>query len=761
MVDNRDIAREGIRLGNYRIRDQIGRGGMGTVYRAEHTTLGTEVAVKVLSPRFATDPAFIARFEREARAAAALSHPNIVRVFDAGDDNGLRYIIMEYVSGQTLADVLAAQGKLDVPHALQILKDITSALVHAHARGIIHRDITPGNIMITPDGQVKLTDMGLAKQVGSQLATGATETGATVGTPYYMSPEQVVDSKSVDPRTDLYSLGATMYHLVTGKRPFDGGSAYEIMRRVETEDPVGLHRLEPSVRRDVCRLVERLMAKSRRDRYQSAEELVEDIERIEAGDHIARHRTRLKAFRPAGSARKHWKIIVIAGSSAAVVAAAVIIGFLLSYRPQPVIGETPVAIAVTGHPPPPVNSGDRPSLSITAPWPMVLPSAPVDIETTGEGYVFSAGTSRLTVSPEQINLALMGRPVLKNEFLIYREEAGKLEATSNMVLEETPEGAILLRKTYAFPPLGPDRFIRQRVRFSERAALIEWEAVLPPHDDVVHVGLDFEGGFLGADDAPGQGMIGLFMGDTLGAPSGIDRHAVTVGGGAGWSIEQREKGDLRLVRRIDALNAGTEHVTMWVLLTAVPRIERELYAAALANGGLTLFAGEDELLVGDRFFQTGFDADAMVPTGYYFDEQDLAIGYRFAVPPSRPEEPSPLVKSLLFTEARVQMEWLWHATEASQIAFQVAPATVLGRNFIAKLADGKSESGVLSSTTNLENVRALVVDLGDRTVSFTGKGADYAFDGEHVRLVHTGAVEPGEPRTGKLVIEFAKPPASE
>lgn len=746
MLDNSENAHEGIRLGNYRIQDQIGRGGMGTVYRAEHTTLGTHVAIKVLSPRFATDPAFVARFEREARAAAALSHPNIVRVFDAGDDDGLHYIVMEFVDGQTLADVLAVKGKLDVPRALLILKDIASALVHAHARQIIHRDITPGNIMITPDGQVKLADMGLAKQMGSQLPTGATETGATVGTPYYMSPEQVVDSKSVDPRTDLYSLGATFYHLVTGKRPFDGGSAYEIMRRVETEDPVPLHRLEPGIPRDVCRLVERLMVKNRQDRYRSAQELLEDVQRLEAGGHIAKHRKRLRAFRPAGSARKHWKNVVIAGGSAAVAAAAVIIGFLLRYRPETIVVEMPRAISVSASATPDATAKIPESKGFKTPWPVVLPSAPVEVETTSDGFVFAAGESRMVISTDGLTLKMTGIPLITGDFARLESPGGGTIAGKQIhTLDETSAGTIL-ETTLAFGPSAPS--VTRRILFSERTLLVEWECdSRTGHPDV---GIQLNTSVLpngshatagGAAESPPDEVISVLV------------------EGGGYSFPE----DSRL-RAFVSAGASPEDIAVptrtRALVTSIPVIRQETYAARLDSGQLTVSLPGRATIVSDDFMLPGGVPSGAVPTGYYRSEDGAAIGYRFLLPTNENGATVPLIKSLLFTATRVQIEWLWD-TEAGQASFQLDPSTVLGRNFIAKLADDQSEGGVLSSATTLENVHALLVDLGDRTVSFMGRGADYAFDGEHVRLVHTAPVEPGKPRTGKLVIEFAQPSANE
>jgi len=748
MLHNSENPREGIRLGNYRIRDQIGRGGMGTVYRAEHTTLGTQVAIKILSPRFATDPGFIARFEREAQAAAALSHPNIVGVFDAGDDDGLRYIVMEYVDGQTLADVLAAQGKFDLPRALLILRDIAAALVHAHARHIIHRDITPGNIMITPDGQVKLADMGLAKLVGSQLPTGATETGATVGTPYYMSPEQVADSKSVDTRTDLYSLGATFYHLITGRRPFDGGSAYEIMRRVETEEPVPLHRLEPGLPRDVCRLVERLMAKGRQDRYPSAEELLEDIERLEAGVQITRYRKQLKAFRPAAGARKHWKNVVIAGGSAAVVASAVIVGFLLSFKPETIVIRTPSAIAVSSSPYPNEMVKIPESKTFDTPWPIVLPSAPVEIETDDEGYVFVAGASRMTASSEGLTLTMAGVPLIFGEFADLQLVNGtSASGKASHALDQTSAGA-LLETTYQFGSSAPGLAASRRIFFSEHTLLVEWRCDPKPNTLLI--------GFLLNSDALSRRP--RMSADAERTPASDQIVSITSEG----SVRIAADGSRLSVRMglPDLARDPAVPPDSRALITSIPAIRRKTYAAVLENGELTVSLPDGATLVTDRFSVPGNAVTGAIPTGYYRSEDGSAIGYRLLFPRYGEGAVGPLVKSLLFTDGRVQIEWLWD-TDVGRVAFQLDPATALGRNFIAKLADDQSASGVLSSATELENVYALLVQIGGRTVAFAGKGADYAFDGEHVRLIHTALVEPGKPRTGKLVIEFTEPPANE
>jgi serine/threonine-protein kinase len=214
-------------LGSYSLVRKIGEGGMGTVYHGVQTKLDRHVALKVL-PKFRTeDKAFLERFEREAKAAAALNHPNIVQVYDIGEENGTHFFAMEFVDGEDLAQRLEREEKLPLEDGLSIIHSIAKALQFAHSRTIIHRDIKPDNIMVSQEGDIKLADMGLAKSVDEDK--GVTATGVGLGTPYYMAPEQAEDASRADHRSDIYALGITLLHLLTGRRPFDGPTAVSVI----------------------------------------------------------------------------------------------------------------------------------------------------------------------------------------------------------------------------------------------------------------------------------------------------------------------------------------------------------------------------------------------------------------------------------------------------------------------------------------------------------------------------------------------------
>lgn len=260
----------GRELGGCRIKRRIASGGMGTVYEAEQVNLGRTVALKVLSHDLAEDESFVKRFLQEARSAAALNHTNIIHINDAGHSDGIFFFTMEYVSGENLSQRLQRRGSLPLAEALEITDQVAEALQHAHQHEIVHRDIKPENIMITPDGRVKLADLGLAKQVMEGDASTITQAGAILGTPYYMSPEQARDFRTADARADLYSLGVTLYKMLSGRVPFDGSSPIEVMMKALEGGKTPLSDLIPDVSPEVEDLVNRLMHVDPDARYRSA-----------------------------------------------------------------------------------------------------------------------------------------------------------------------------------------------------------------------------------------------------------------------------------------------------------------------------------------------------------------------------------------------------------------------------------------------------------------------------------------------------------
>src|SRR4051794_29790539 len=271
--------------GRYEIGAVLGYGGMAEVHYGRDVRLGRDVAIKLLRSDLARDPAFQARFRREAQSAASLNHPAIVAVYDTGEDsaNGgvSPYIVMEYVEGRTLRQVIEAEGRLLPQRALEITALICTALDQAHRAGIVHRDVKPGNVMLTPGGDVKVMDFGIARAVTSTAAT-MTQTAAVIGTAHYLSPEQA-RGEHVDARSDVYSTGCMLYELVTGAPPFSGDSAVAVAYQHVREDPVPPSRIEPDVPAAVDAIVLKAMAKNAANRYQTAGEMRADIERALAG----------------------------------------------------------------------------------------------------------------------------------------------------------------------------------------------------------------------------------------------------------------------------------------------------------------------------------------------------------------------------------------------------------------------------------------------------------------------------------------------
>jgi predicted Ser/Thr protein kinase len=271
----------GARVGPCRIEQRLAAGGMGVVYRALHVQMGHDVAVKILSPSLAQDQEYVTRFFREAGAAGQIDHPNVVRVIDVGKFEDRYYLVMEYVHGETLDAVLEKERKLPLERATKIIREIASGLAAAHRSGIVHRDVKPGNILISPDGKPHLTDFGLARH--AETRRGLTIEGTFLGTPEYSSPEQV-EGKKVDHRTDLYSLGCTYYQLLSGTLPFLGESPMEIAIKRAKEDPRPLENAMPGVDARAASIVNRLIQREVGKRYGSCTDLIRDLDRILAGE---------------------------------------------------------------------------------------------------------------------------------------------------------------------------------------------------------------------------------------------------------------------------------------------------------------------------------------------------------------------------------------------------------------------------------------------------------------------------------------------
>jgi hypothetical protein len=267
-----------LQLGRYRILQKLGQGGMGDVYLAHDGKLDRRVALKVLPAERISDQDAIARFQREAKALAKLSHPGIVQAFDSEEDQGRHFLVMEYVEGQSLADLLKEKRRVGPTLAAEYVRQAALALQHAHERGLVHRDLKPSNLLLTPAGRIKVLDLGLARFLQDQVADpGRTREGTALGTPDYMAPEQFQSARDVDGRADLYALGCTLYHLLTGRVPFPGTSLVEKCRAHESQEPPPIEELCPEAPAGLVLVVRRMMAKLPADRFQHAGELAEAL----------------------------------------------------------------------------------------------------------------------------------------------------------------------------------------------------------------------------------------------------------------------------------------------------------------------------------------------------------------------------------------------------------------------------------------------------------------------------------------------------
>lgn len=265
----------------YEIEQWLGEGTMGAVFRGRQISLDRSVAIKVLTPRLARNETFLRRFLREARAVARLNHPNVVSGIDVGSVRGCHYFVMEFVEGPTLLQILEQRGELTEEQATKLIRQVARALEHADKNSLVHRDVKPANIIVTKKGVAKLCDLGLAKLMDEDASE--TNEGRAMGTPFYISPEQARGDHDVDIRSDVYSLGATYYHAVCGRPPFQGRTPAVVMAKHLTEPLVPVQLIRPDVSRGCAAVIDRMLAKDRAERYQHPTELLEDLQLVLTG----------------------------------------------------------------------------------------------------------------------------------------------------------------------------------------------------------------------------------------------------------------------------------------------------------------------------------------------------------------------------------------------------------------------------------------------------------------------------------------------
>jgi serine/threonine protein kinase len=332
----------GRRLGNYELIEAIGAGGMAAVLRARDLELGRIVALKILPPEAARDPEGVTRFKQEARAAARLDHENVARVYACGEDQGLHFIAFEFVEGDNLRVVIDHRGPLPAAECVRYMMQVAAGLRHAAERGVVHRDIKPSNILITPDGRAKIVDMGLARHLGSEsINGGVTQSGVTLGTFDYISPEQALDPRRADVRSDIYSLGCTFYHALTGRPPVPEGTAARKLQAHQHDPPLDPRELNPAIPDELAAILALMMAKDPARRYQSPTELIAHLkglaERLKVTDAVLHDSTihavpaDLRLLPEAPRFRPAWMLAV----AAAAVAVAAFVAFTANPGPAP------------------------------------------------------------------------------------------------------------------------------------------------------------------------------------------------------------------------------------------------------------------------------------------------------------------------------------------------------------------------------------------------------------------------------------------
>jgi serine/threonine protein kinase/nitrous oxidase accessory protein NosD len=442
------------RLGRYQLLDKLGQGGMGEVYLARDAELDRSVALKVLPPESVHDAGAVARFQREARALAKLSHPNIVQAFDSGSDGGRHFLVMEYVEGQSLAALLRTSGAVSPARAADYAHQAALALQHAHDKGLVHRDLKPSNLLLTPQGRVKLLDLGLARFLQDQIADpNRTREGVGLGTPDYAAPEQFRDAHSADARADIYSLGCTLYHLLTGRVPFPGSSLREKWEAHAAREPTPLEELCPEAPAGLVLAVQKMMAKRPADRFAGAAEAAEALAPFVAGSsasfaHLKMTRSWRSGQLTTAFPRRRALTLAVGVAAAAVLVG---LGFALAglWRPPAGAPSGPGPLVER-------DGGDKPKDDIPKDGPKSPDDKPKPDEPPGDPDVLTVaktGKARFKTISDALEVVKPGQTVRVLDDAVYTEpvllnrteqHAGvTLEAARGATLELQGEGNLI------------------------------------------------------------------------------------------------------------------------------------------------------------------------------------------------------------------------------------------------------------------------------------------------------------------------------
>jgi tRNA A-37 threonylcarbamoyl transferase component Bud32 len=400
--------------GRYTVTRKIGQGGMGAVYEATHTLIGKRVAVKVLLDKYARKEQVVARLEQEARLASSIGHEHIIDITDFGQtEDGRTFVVMEFLEGESLAELLNREGPLPEQRIIDIARQIASALGAAHAKGIVHRDVKPDNVFLLRRKDkdfVKVVDFGISKSlrasdVGEEDSPRLTQTGMVLGTPLYMSPEQARGDDELDARIDVYALGVIMYELATGRVPFTGTNYLAIISQVLNDDPKPPRAFRPELSEEFEAIIHKALAKERGDRYQSTEAILADLNALYDDPTHSTQRARITGPRRPLRQRGGSLRLVVWIAAIAAIAAAVVVAVTVTMGGGPARTAAATVVIDAGPPPPPPI--DAPA----APPPPTVEIVKLRIETTPSGASLSEGGRDLGVAPREIELPLSNETV--------------------------------------------------------------------------------------------------------------------------------------------------------------------------------------------------------------------------------------------------------------------------------------------------------------------------------------------------------------